>query len=228
MLLLFVTSTAVDDFKAAVPPVAQGWRMLEDAGVLTEKNGGALFAFLPRAGAEAEAVNAKAIVDAATAFLAKRAGHYLQTQPAFDMAEGLASAPAATVPATASADDDPVIDGAWRFTGETALVVTTLKPQKDAAFLALLEKVRTALQKSPRAARREQARHWQVRKVTPASQGGAPVYISLMDPVVRDTNYAWSAILADAFEGPDLIRAYSDYGDIVASVSLFDLTTLEP
>lgn len=228
MLLLFVASAAVDDFKAAVPPVAQGWRLLEDAGALAEKNGGALFALLPRAGAEVESVNAKAIVDAASTFLGKRAGHYLQTQPAFNMADGLASAPAPTVPLTSSADDDPAVDGVWRFSGESALMVVTLKPQKDAAFLAFLEKVRSALQKSPRAVRREQARQWRVLKVTPASQGGAPVYVSFIDPVVRDTNYAWSAILADAFEGPELIRAYSDYGDIVASVSLFDLTTLEP
>lgn len=201
--------------------------MLEDAGATAEKNGGSLFAFLPRVDQEPPPVNASQIVDAAGALLAKRAGNYLQTQPAVDMAAGLVALTAAPAPADTAADD-AVVDGDWRFTGETGLVVTTLKPQKDAAFLALLEKVRAALQKSPRPVRREQARHWRVLKVTPASQGGAPVYVSVLDPVVRDVNYAWSAILAEAFEGPELMRAYSDYGDIVASVSLFDLTTIEP
>lgn len=230
LLLLFAAADSLDAFRTAIRPVATGWQIQEDAGALTEKNGGVLFACLPVFDVAEPPVSATVIVDAVKRMLGRRGGHYLQTQAAMDMADGLPTAAASNSSVTSSptnaATAPAAVDGTWLFTKPSGLIVTTVKPQKDAAFLLLLGTLRTALQKSPRAVRQEQARHWRVVKVTSTQQGGATTYVSLLDRTVPEVNYAWSSIFADALKGDDLLRAYAEYGDTVASMTVFDLTPL--
>ena len=128
----------------------------------------------------------------------------------------------------ADATSEAIAQGDWQFTGERGLLLLFVKAGKEAQFKGVLEMLRSTLEKSPDARRREQARGWRVMKVNGNGPSGTIVYLSVLDPVVPGVNYAPSSIFSDALDGEALARAYADYADAMSSFNLIDLTQVRP
>ena len=84
------------------------------------------------------------------------------------------------------------------FSSEAGLMFNPIRPDRTADFEEVLGKLREALQQSENTVRRQQLNGWKVFKSTTPVQGNV-MYVFLMDPAVRDANYAISVILNEAF-----------------------------
>ena len=84
------------------------------------------------------------------------------------------------------------------FSSDAGLIFNPVRPDRTADFEEVLGKLREALQQSENAVRRQQLTGWKVFKSTMPVQGNI-MYLFLMDPAVRDANYAISVILNEAF-----------------------------
>lgn len=81
---------------------------------------------------------------------------------------------------------------------DVALITVFVKPDKTADFEYVLGKLKDALNKSENPIRKQQAAGWVVYKTSQLAQGNA-VYIMRIDPVVKDTEYAMSLLIAETF-----------------------------
>ena len=136
----------------------------------------------------------------------------LSANPAFAQAAPAAPAPNAT-PAKSP----------YMFTGDAALTVNVVKADRTADFEMIVGKLQEALQKSVRPERTQQAAGWKVYKASEPGPSGSVMYVFLFDPVVKDTDYTPSAILAEGF--PDDVRPlYKTLSDSLASLSIFNLS----
>jgi hypothetical protein len=106
------------------------------------------------------------------------------------------------------------------FDGDTALWTVAVKPDKTADFEQIMQKMRTALQKSPDPIRRQQAAGWKVMRMTQPLSDGTIAYVHIVHPVVKDADYTIMQTLYDAF--PDERQAlYEQYrGAFAKNVSL--------
>jgi hypothetical protein len=98
------------------------------------------------------------------------------------------------------------------FTGDVGILVNYIKPDKAADFEILIGKLKEALAKSDRPERLAQAAGWRVLKMTEPMPNGNIVYLFLLEPVAKDTDYSPSRILGEAFpeELADLFKRYSE------------------
>ena len=76
-------------------------------------------------------------------------------------------------------------------------MVNVVKADKTADFEMIVGKLQEALQKSARPERAEQAAGWRVYKASEPGPSGSVMYVFLIDPVVKDTDYTPSTILAE-------------------------------
>jgi hypothetical protein len=106
------------------------------------------------------------------------------------------------------------------FDGDTALWTVAVKPDKTADFEQIMQKMRTALQKSPDPVRRQQAAGWKVMRLTQPLSDGTIAYVHIVHPVVKDLDYTIMQTLYDAF--PDERQAlYEQYrGAFAKNLSL--------
>ena len=118
----------------------------------------------------------------------------------------------ATAQTTPSAGQTALAPQARVFTGDVGILVNYVKSEKAADFEILIGKLKDALAKSERPDRRAQAAGWRVLKMTEPLPNGNVVYLFLLDPVAKDTDYSPSRILGEAFpeELADLFKRYSD------------------
>ncbi|HEY9464255.1 MAG TPA: hypothetical protein VIR54_14285, partial [Vicinamibacterales bacterium] len=72
------------------------------------------------------------------------------------------------------------------FDGDTALWTVAVKPDKTADFEQIMQKMRTALQKSSDPVRRQQAAGWKVMRLTQPLADGTIAYVHIVHPVVKD------------------------------------------
>lgn len=107
---------------------------------------------------------------------------------------GAATAAAQEPAAAPAAPTKPV----FTLNGDVALVTMLIKPDKTADFEFVLNKLKEALNKSEKPERKQQAAGWHVFKSSQMAQGNA-VYIMRIDPVVKDTEYDISRIIAEVF-----------------------------
>jgi len=107
---------------------------------------------------------------------------------------------------------------ALTFDGDTAILTVAIKPDKTADFEQIMADVRTALMKSEKPERQQQAAGWKVVKGTMPMKDGNIVYMHLIDPVVRDADYTILAILYEANPDPAVQRAiFEKYRDAFAA-----------
>ncbi len=92
----------------------------------------------------------------------------------------------------------PAEPGAIVFASNAGMVFSPIKPDQEAAFEEVLGRVQEALVKSVDPIRKQQAAGWKVYKSTEPFQGST-LYISVMDPVVKDGNYNLFPILQEAY-----------------------------
>ncbi|MGH9255695.1 MAG: hypothetical protein ACRD3C_14135 [Vicinamibacterales bacterium] len=107
---------------------------------------------------------------------------------------------------------------ALTFDGDTAILTVTIKPDKTAAFEQIMADVRTALMKSEKPERKQQAAGWKVVKSATPMKDGTIVYMHLISPVVKGADYTILAILYEANPDPAAQRAiFEKYRDAFAA-----------
>jgi len=98
------------------------------------------------------------------------------------------------------------------FTADVGMLINYIKPEKTADFEMVISRLKDALAKSDKPERKAQAAGWRVLKLAEPLPNGNVVYVFLLDPVAKDTDYSPGRILAEAFpdEVKDLFKLYSD------------------
>jgi hypothetical protein len=98
------------------------------------------------------------------------------------------------------------------FASDAAAILNFVKADKTADFEMILGKVKDALAKSEKPERKQQASGWTVFKAAEGGPGGSVIYVALMNPTVKGSDYSVGAILAEAYpaEAQALFKTYSD------------------
>ena len=100
----------------------------------------------------------------------------------------------------------PSVPASRKFTSDSGLLFSVIKPDKTADFEAVMARVKEALGKSQDPKRKQQALSWTVYKSLEAGPGGNVIYVFWFDPPVKDEEYSVTDILREAFpnEAQDL------------------------
>lgn len=111
------------------------------------------------------------------------------------------------------------------FSGEGAMTLNFIKADKAADFEMVIAKLKEALAKSDKPDRKQQAASWKFFKASEPGANGAVLYVSIVDPVVKGTDYTVSTILSEAF--PTEVQAlYKTYSDSYVSQNIINLTLI--
>jgi hypothetical protein len=103
------------------------------------------------------------------------------------------------------------------FTGDAGFVLNFIKPDKTKEFEAIVEKLKDALASSDKPQRQEQAKGWRVFKGAEPAAGGAALYVFIVDPPVKDADYAVTSILAEALPADEMTALSKQYVEAYAS-----------
>ena len=96
------------------------------------------------------------------------------------------------------------------YSGDAGMIIHYVKADKTKDFEMVMGKVKEALNKSESADRKKQAASWKLFKTEEPGPSGAVIYMSIMDPVVKDVEYSVVKILTEGF--PNDVRAlYENY-----------------
>jgi hypothetical protein len=124
----------------------------------------------------------------------------------------LAGASTAAAQEAAAAPAKPV----FTLNGDVALITMLIKQDKTADFEFVLNKLKEALNKSEKPERKQQAAGWHIFKSSQAAKAPdgsmATVYIMRIDPVMKDTEYDISRLIAEVFpvEVQEIFQKYKD------------------
>jgi len=129
---------------------------------------------------------------------------------------------AQTVPPAPSAQATPA-KSPYTFSHDAAITLNFIKADKTADFEMIVGKLKEALQKSPKPERAQQAASWKVFKADEPGPSGSLLYVFVIDPVVADTDYTVSTILAEAFP-KDVQALYKALADAYASQNILNLS----
>jgi hypothetical protein len=134
---------------------------------------------------------------------------------AFGLVVGVLSATtvfAQTPPAAAPAQPAAAAPNPFIFPGDGGVILNFVKADKTADFEMVIGKLKEALAKSEKPERKEQAAGWKVFKATEPGPGGAAIYVFVMDPVAKGSEYSVGNILVEGFgaEGQTLYKTYSE------------------
>ena len=123
-----------------------------------------------------------------------------------------AAEPALAAQAAPAAQAEAPKASPFAFPGDGAVFLITVKPDKTGDFEMVMGKVKEALAKSEKPERKAQAAGWRVFKATEPGPNGAVIYVFIMDPVAKGSEYSVGNILVEGFgaEGQTLYKTYSD------------------
>lgn len=145
----------------------------------------------------------------------------------------LLAACAILLPAIAFAQQEPAKQatlqpGPFTLSSDAAVILHFIRPDKTADFEAIVRVVRDQLSNSGDESRERQAAGWRIFKAAEAGPGGATVYVSIIDPVVKDADYSMGSIVAE-MSGLDSHISLSTYLDAFATpaINLLHLTALK-
>src|SRR5687768_9852439 len=105
---------------------------------------------------------------------------------------------------------------------DAAIITMLIKPDKTADFEFVLNKLKEALAKSEKPERKQQAAGWHVFKSSQMAQGSA-VYIMRIDPVVKETEYDISRLIAEVFP-VEVQEIFAKYKDAFAGRAISEMT----
>jgi hypothetical protein len=127
----------------------------------------------------------------------------------------------AAAPAQAEAAKSP-----FAFAGDGALVLNYIKADKTADFEMVVGRIKEALAKSENPQRKEQAAGWKVFKAAEPGPNGSVLYLYvwIVDPVAKGTEYSVSAILTEAFPA-EAAALYKTLADAYSGQAIINLTT---
>jgi hypothetical protein len=94
------------------------------------------------------------------------------------------------------------------YSGDAGMIIHYVKADKTGDFEMVMGKVKEALHKSDNADRKKQAASWKLFKTEEPGPSGAVIYMSIMEPVVKDVEYSVVKILTEGF--PNDVRALYD------------------
>ena len=121
----------------------------------------------------------------------------------------------------------PVV--ARTFAAPAGLLFNTVRADRVADFEKVMGYLRAALESSPDATVRAQARGWRVFKATEPGPAGSVLYVYVIDPTVPGADYGLGPILAEAYPDPtqlqEIWRLYT--GSVTGGGSLLNLTPLQ-
>jgi hypothetical protein len=112
------------------------------------------------------------------------------------------------------------------FSSDVGLVLNFIKPDKTKDFEAIVAKLKEALADSSDERRQAQAKSWRVFKATEPAAGGAALYVFIVDPPVKDADYAVTGVLGESLSSADLTAITKQYVDSYASGQNFVNLTL--
>lgn len=125
--------------------------------------------------------------------------------------------PAAQAPAAPAAPS-------LAFSGDSGLVLFTIKAEGVADFEAFFAKVKEALEKGTKPEYKQMASGWKMYRVTDGAGPGDALYAAVVDPAVKSADYDPVKILGDVL--PDDARAlYPKLAAAIKSVNKLNLTT---
>ena len=104
----------------------------------------------------------------------------------------------------------PAVPASRKFTSDAGLMFSVIKADKTADFEAVMARVKEALNKSDKPERKQQALSWVLYKGLETPGGTNVLYVWLLNPPVKDTEYSVTDILREAFpnEAQDLWAKY--------------------
>ena len=86
----------------------------------------------------------------------------------------------------------------------------------------IVGKLKEALQKSEKPERAQQAASWKVYKAAEPGPSGSAIYVFLIDPVVKDSDYTVSTILSEGFP-QDVQPLYKTFAATYVSQNIINL-----
>lgn len=118
---------------------------------------------------------------------------------------------ASAVYAQAAAQAQPA-KNPYVYATDGAAILNFVKADKVADFEMVMGKLKEALAKSPKPERKQQAASWKIFKAAEPGPNGSSIYVSVMDPAVKDADYSVGTILSEAFpqEVQALYKTYTD------------------
>jgi hypothetical protein len=111
----------------------------------------------------------------------------------------------------------------YMFTGDAAITLNFIKADKTADFEMIVGKLKEALEKSAKPERAQQASSWKVYKAAETAPNGSAIYVFLIDPVVKGSDYTVSTILSEGFP-QDVQSLYKTLSATYASLNIVNLT----
>jgi hypothetical protein len=96
-----------------------------------------------------------------------------------------------------------------------AMILNNVKPDKTADFEMVMGKVKEALQKSEDPIRKQQLASWKVYKAAEPGPNGSVLYVFVMDPAVKDSDYTIGKILSEGFP-TDVQTLYKTFSESYA------------
>jgi len=111
----------------------------------------------------------------------------------------------------------------WTFSSDAGLMLIFVRPDKTVDFETILARVKDALVKSESPERRAQAAGWRVFKAREIGPASSVIYVSVMNPAVKDADYSIGAVISEASA-----TLYAKYLDVFGNpaVNLFHLTAV--
>jgi hypothetical protein len=108
---------------------------------------------------------------------------------------------------------------------DAGMVLNFIRADKTADFEAVIARLRSALQKSDKPERVQQAASWKVFRAQEAAANGNVLYVFIINPAVKGADYTVSKILAEAFPG-EVQALYKQFADSYATGQNFVNLTL--
>jgi hypothetical protein len=113
----------------------------------------------------------------------------------------------------------------FMFAGDGALVLNYIKADKTADFEMVVGRIKEALAKSEKPERKSQAAGWKIFKAAEPGPGGSVLYVWVVDPVTKGTEYSVSQILTEGFPA-EAAMLYKTLADSYSGQAIINLTTV--
>jgi hypothetical protein len=86
----------------------------------------------------------------------------------------------------------------WVFSSDAGMMILFIKSDRTADFETAFAHARHALLESDNPERRRQGAGWTIFKAREPGPAASAIYVSLMNPVVKDADYSLGSLIADA------------------------------
>ncbi|HEV3139553.1 MAG TPA: hypothetical protein VGY57_03505 [Vicinamibacterales bacterium] len=121
----------------------------------------------------------------------------------------------------------PAAPSPFVFNSDAGVILNFVKADKTGDFEMVLGKLKEALAKSEKPERKAMAAGWKIFKAQETGAGGVAIYVFVIDPVAKGSEYSVGNLLVEAFgaEGQTLYKTYSDSYGSPAIGALLHLTS---